>query len=90
MSESGERFFESPITGTLFPVTEWEELDDGHFRALSKTEVDIDEVPEEKLCDYCECHLAVEWSDQGKKQCRLCSPNLRDWTGNSDASGRGM
>ena len=27
-------------------------------------------------CEYCESREAVEWSDQGKLQCGVCSPNI--------------
>lgn len=29
---------------------------------------------DDELCEYCESESAVEWSDQGKRQCDGCSP----------------
>jgi len=73
--EHGIRYAESPLSGKVYRVTAWEEKDDGKIVAHEKEEIDIEEVPKDKLCDYCGAYLAVEWSDQGKRQCRKCSPN---------------
>lgn len=72
--QTGERFAEGFVTGAFYRVTKWEDHGDGHIVAINKEEVSKEEIPDERLCDYCEDSLAVEWSDQGKRQCAGCSP----------------
>lgn len=66
---------QSPMTGTIYRVTEYEHQGDGKLlNTGEKEEVPLSEVKEDNLCGYCGSNLAVEWSDQGKKQCVFCSP----------------
>jgi hypothetical protein len=45
-TETGIRYAKSPLTGTYYRVTEWEDRGDGKIVAEQKHEVDRDEVPE--------------------------------------------
>jgi len=45
---TGERYAKSPMTGTYYRVTKWEQregAEDGHIVALEKEEVDRAKVP---------------------------------------------
>lgn len=75
-----QRLAQSPITGAIYRVTEFEDKGDGKLVAENKEEIGIEDVPDTRVCDYCESNLAVEWSDQGKRQCMMCSPRREDWT----------
>ena len=48
MSETGERYAYSELTGTWYRVTEWEWVDkeNGKLKAKQKTEVDKSDVPQ--------------------------------------------
>ena len=69
--QTGERYTQSPMTGNFYLVTKWKELSN-HMVAIEKEEVELSDVPEEKLCEYCKKNIAVEWSSQERKVCSEC------------------
>lgn len=49
MSESGERYAKSPLTGNYYRVTKWKDLGGGKIQAQQKEQVDREDVPDEWL-----------------------------------------
>lgn len=43
----GHRLAKSPITGTIYVVTRWEDHGDGKMKALEKREAEEEEIPDE-------------------------------------------